>query len=640
MFKDYNKAKDELLNYLYSVADALKSIGDTACEKNLRVQIEDLRRQRFNIAVIGGIKRGKSTLINTLLQQRDDTISPIDVGVCTGAVIRYLDISRSEIGDKAPHALVWIGDETEARRIEWDEIRAYVSEESNANNVRNLTRIEVYGDFPMLKNCCLVDTPGDNACIERHGEQVREFLPMADAVIMTIMASQPMSNNDHILFSELSDKNPENLFYAVTRLDSERKADIPEIVNYVKNELPAGSKIYPTGCKPIFEALCNYESQETVDKLSREHGLSKLTHDLEKFILEHSQDGRDMTSRVRRMLEIAKQRLQSQVETNNAIIRGQEIDAGKLHEAIEVCKKELQELERSSKKHLQKFERAWNAEVNRINYQLDGVSSDIADAVDREVRNAGLISAISNIWKFEAIVGKCAKEPLSHFYKEVETRLADIADKFNDDVEESVRLFNSRIKEEFSIMDKVVSGVLGGTLATCSTMGGVAAAEAITAAVAAYHAPIVASSGGLWAAAASWLGFGSGAAIKTSAASALATACASAAAPVLAGAAALLIAKPLAKSYLQGKRDGAVSSKLKAAEEELRKHIDRIKGGIVLACEQNIAERKKLIEEQLEELESKIRNINPEICTNAENQNKQISALIEQGVQLRLMLKN
>ncbi len=636
MFHDFNQAKDNLISYLNSVADTLATIGDTACEKHLRVQIEDFRRQRFNIAVVGGIKRGKSTLLNTLLQQRDDTISPIDAAVCTGAIIRYLDLSQSDEADKTPHALIWIGDNDSPQRIEWEEIRDYVSEQHNSGNSRELTRIEVYGHFPMLKNCCLVDTPGDNACIDRHGEQVREFLPIADAVIMTILAGQPMSNNDHSMLQELSQKNPKNLFYVVTQMDNQRKNEIPLIINFVKSNLPAGSKVYPTACKPIYEALRNYESQEIVDKLSTEHGLTKFTADLEKFILANSEAGRDMTHRVRAMLTTARQRLQQQFDTNNELIKMHDIDISKLHETAQQLKNDLRELERDAKKHIRKFERAWEMAVNTSMRRLEFIGDEIQESVDRKVKQAGIFGSISNIWKFDSIVSECANRPLSRFYQETEERLAVVTEKFNEEMEESVRLFNKKIQSTLSIADKAVSGILGATLATCTTIGGTAAAEVITASVAVAQTNGVIAASGTLAKLGAWFGIGSASAGKAAAASALSTACTAAVGPVIAAGIALMIAKPLAQNYLQGKSGSAIDQKLQQAGNDLHKKIEQTKQLIIDACNLSVTERKEQIEEQLDATEEKIRNFSPDVRNKAEEENKHLSSLLAQSETLKL----
>lgn len=636
MFHDFNQAKDNLISYLNSVADTLATIGDTACEKHLRVQIEDFRRQRFNIAVVGGIKRGKSTLLNTLLQQRDDTISPIDTAVCTGAIIRYLDLSQSDEADKTPHALIWIGDNDSPQRIEWEEIRDYVSEQHNSGNSRELTRIEVYGHFPMLKNCCLVDTPGDNACIDRHGEQVREFLPIADAVIMTILAGQPMSNNDHSMLQELSQKNPKNLFYVVTQMDNQRKNEIPLIIDFVKSKLPAGSKVYPTACKPIYEALRNYESQEIVDKLSTEHGLTKFTADLEKFILANSEAGRDMTHRVRAMLTTARQRLQQQFDTNNELIKMHDIDISKLHETAQQLKNDLRELERDAKKHIRRFERSWEMAVNTSLRRLEFIGDEIQESVDRKVKQAGILGSISNIWKFDSIVSECAQRPLSRFYQETEERLAVVTEKFNEEMEEAVRLFNSKVQRSLSVADKAVSGILGTTLATCATIGGAATAEVITAAVALAQAHGVIAASGIVTKAFAFVGIGSAAASKAAAITALNTACTAAVVPVLAAGVALWVSKPLAQNYLRGKEGDAINEKLQQSSEQLRQKIEQTKKLIIDACELSVSERREQIEEQLDDIVEKIRNINPNIRKQAEEENKQISNLIAQGETLKL----
>ena len=94
MFENYEETRERACRFLETCIKAAKEMNENNLAKQLETGILDLRSLHFNIAVVGDIKRGKSTLINTLLGQKTDALSPIDSEVCTGAITHYMDLSE------------------------------------------------------------------------------------------------------------------------------------------------------------------------------------------------------------------------------------------------------------------------------------------------------------------------------------------------------------------------------------------------------------------------------------------------------------------------------------------------------------------------------------------------------------------
>ncbi len=182
MFENYNKSKEEILQYLADCIGQARELEMPLIANQLEQCVLDIRALRFNIAVVGDIKRGKSTLLNVLLGQDTDDLSPIASEVCTGSIIHYMDLSCLP-GETEPHARVFSYGCQQPERVSLEEVRDYITEAGNPGNKRRVSRVEIYGNFPLLHSCSLVDTPGANAVIEQHGEMVYDFLPRADAII-------------------------------------------------------------------------------------------------------------------------------------------------------------------------------------------------------------------------------------------------------------------------------------------------------------------------------------------------------------------------------------------------------------------------------------------------------------------------
>jgi len=101
MLENFDKLKKEVFMFI----DQIDSIAVEDNNRKLREVLATMRNEldavRYSIAIIGFMKRGKSTLINVMLRQRNDDISPVKVEPCTAAIIRYQHTERDEEKGKA-----------------------------------------------------------------------------------------------------------------------------------------------------------------------------------------------------------------------------------------------------------------------------------------------------------------------------------------------------------------------------------------------------------------------------------------------------------------------------------------------------------------------------------------------------------
>jgi len=141
----------------------------------LRTHAESIRRIRatidepFTVAVVGRMKAGKSTLINSLLG-RPLAVSDVEEATATINVIQYGNEAQTE------QAIVhWRDGRDEviplARIREWSGKSPAVIELA-----RQTGWIKFFADLPKLRKFRIVDTPGTGSAVGDHEDIVRQFL--------------------------------------------------------------------------------------------------------------------------------------------------------------------------------------------------------------------------------------------------------------------------------------------------------------------------------------------------------------------------------------------------------------------------------------------------------------------------------
>lgn len=172
---------------------------------------------RFFVACLGQFKRGKSTLLNALVEA---AVLPVGVTPVT-AVVTVLRHGR------AIEARVRIGDEP-WRRVETSELSAYVSEIENPENVKNVTGVEVFVPSPLLSSgLCLVDTPGIGSVFAGNTEATRAFVPHIDAALVVLGADPPISG-DELRLVETVAKEVRDFVFVLAKADRLRGDEVAQ----------------------------------------------------------------------------------------------------------------------------------------------------------------------------------------------------------------------------------------------------------------------------------------------------------------------------------------------------------------------------------------------------------------------------
>lgn len=149
---------------------------------------------RFNVAVLGQFKRGKSSVLNALIGQ---ALLPTDVLPTTGVVtvVSALEDASLLVTDAA-------GNVQPAPLAALAEL---ITEEQNPHNQKGILKVTVPCRCSLTESGLdLVDTPGLGSIFQHSAHRAREFLPRVDVALLVLGADPPLTGEELELAVEAS----------------------------------------------------------------------------------------------------------------------------------------------------------------------------------------------------------------------------------------------------------------------------------------------------------------------------------------------------------------------------------------------------------------------------------------------------
>lgn len=532
MFDRFARFRSDALKHLDQIRDFAQEHKYDTFSRNVEVFQDSLRHTEYNIAVIGHMKRGKSTLLNALLGRRDDLISPIDVKVCTAGIVQYFDIGEDGVEE---HCLVYFHGTAEPTRVSFSQIGDYVREDRNPENRKDVRVVEVYGRFPLLNQAVtLVDTPGRGATAKHHEAMVDQFLPNADAIILPISADLPIERAEREFLEAIREQDKDRIFFVLTKCDELDNESVSEVEEYVQRQASEAGlvcrRLHKVSARDLYDARKRGDSDEDIVAIRDRCGIRQLEEDLEEYILKTSSENDVLHRRLRPVLDDIHSFCHGEIERLDVQIEGFNCDVLKLESELRQTKSGSESLRSERDKALNKFGRLWEREVARFQRELTRRADRISDGIVSRLQDRGFLHAVSNTMKLGPLVAKRVDDEVASCIYELEDKLAERIRELNDtlDDELSVYLKRSRVKNWSGSLGALTlsGGVVGSTAAGATTVlgawGSAASAWAAYGSQVALAGETAASVGvlpGFWA----WL-WGAGSTSSTAAAAAAQTA--------------------------------------------------------------------------------------------------------------------
>ena len=223
---DPNELKHQFLTIINELSSRLQT-GDGAkllgheLMKKFRLSENRIRTRLngdFKLVVMGDFKRGKSTLVNALLEMNvattnvtpeTVTINEIEFGDTLSAQACLSD------GGRVPLAINELAADTLLPLVETLEQKH-----------QPVDHLEIKAPIEWLRGVQLVDTPGMGDILNRFDKQVQDYLQKADAIIFLVSALSPLSETEeNFLRLSLKPADFSKLIFVVNMLDFARSEE-------------------------------------------------------------------------------------------------------------------------------------------------------------------------------------------------------------------------------------------------------------------------------------------------------------------------------------------------------------------------------------------------------------------------------
>jgi len=221
--KAYTRRKQEVAEALRTLLDFFRHQGDEASAQQCRELLVKLAEDRFTLAVLGQFKRGKSSLMNSIIG-RD--LLPTGVLPLTSVVtiLRFGSPERLVVERADSHF-------PETHPV--SSLASLVTERGNPSNRRRLSAVYVELPVPLLRRGLeFVDTPGVGSAIEANTATTYAFLPSCDAAILVTSIDTPLTQTE-LEFLRHIRSLVRHLFLVVNKIDLAGPAEREEILQFI-----------------------------------------------------------------------------------------------------------------------------------------------------------------------------------------------------------------------------------------------------------------------------------------------------------------------------------------------------------------------------------------------------------------------
>ncbi len=228
-YKNYKQTVIDITSDLKKLKEYCDTLKLNANSNAIEGAINKLSEDNFNVAIVGEFKRGKSTLINALLEK---DILPTDV-IPTTATLNKVTYGIT------PYVHIEFHD-GHSEDIEIDKLNDYVTKltPESEEMSRTVKVATVYYPINYCKNgVTIIDTPGLNDD-EAMTSVTLSVLPETDAAIMVMMAGSPFSQYERdFLEKKIIAGDLARVIFVVTGIDLYDEDDAEKILNAIRTRI-------------------------------------------------------------------------------------------------------------------------------------------------------------------------------------------------------------------------------------------------------------------------------------------------------------------------------------------------------------------------------------------------------------------
>ena len=246
--REYVAAKSEVADLIGEALTVLRAHRpeDPALGNDLVVKLAE---DRFNLAVVGQFKRGKSSLMNAVIG-RD--LLPTGILPLTSVITALC---------YGPRESVWLRrrDSRFKQEIRTDELADYVTERGNPGNEKRLLEARVEMPLAFLRRgLYFIDTPGVGSASRENTATAYDFLPSADAVIFVTSVDSPLGAEEQQFLTDIR-AHVSRLMVVVNKIDEVEGSELEEVLAYIRDRVAetigtVGVPVFPVSARAALDA--------------------------------------------------------------------------------------------------------------------------------------------------------------------------------------------------------------------------------------------------------------------------------------------------------------------------------------------------------------------------------------------------
>src|SRR3984885_10867896 len=213
------------------VLRALLGISDSGTRKDsLHEKLLSLERKlasnQLHLAVLGQMKRGKSSFINALMGAE---ILPTGVLPVT-AVITKIKFGLS------PEAII-LYTTGKQEQVDLGSLADYITESGNPGNKKRVASVELAYPSPFLESgIVLIDTAGIGPTYAHNTRTTEAYLQQVDAGIVVLSVDPPITEVESRFIRNVKEEIPK-LFFILNKVDAATPDEVSHISGFLEEEL-------------------------------------------------------------------------------------------------------------------------------------------------------------------------------------------------------------------------------------------------------------------------------------------------------------------------------------------------------------------------------------------------------------------
>jgi GTP-binding protein EngB required for normal cell division len=237
--RHYTLAKQEVATSVRAAKQLFQAHGAQEAAERCQALVVQLAEDRFNLAVVGQFKRGKSTLMNAILG-RD--LLPTGLLPLTSAIttLCYGPKKRVMLNRKG-----WAWEQ----EVPLAQLADYITERGNPGNEKGLVEARVEMPLSFLRRgLYFIDTPGIGSARHENTATTYAFLPQMNAVIFVTSVEAPLSEAEERFLVDIRGW-VRQLFVVVNKIDVLGEEDREEVLGYIQTRV---AQLLGTGTAHLF----------------------------------------------------------------------------------------------------------------------------------------------------------------------------------------------------------------------------------------------------------------------------------------------------------------------------------------------------------------------------------------------------